>query len=108
MRLAMDKVAASLEQSSPGALLVIIHGAARGADSLAGQWGKSKGLPVVEIPANWDVYGNAAGSIRNQWMRDICMPTYGVGFPGGRGSANMLAKLLEVKCPVWLPERSEL
>ena len=47
---------------------VIIHGAARGADSLAGKAGLSLGFEVQSFPAKWDTYGRAAGPIRNQEM----------------------------------------
>ena len=49
---------------------IIIHGAARGADSIAGEEAKLLGLIVEEFPADWDKYGRAAGPIRNRLMLD--------------------------------------
>ena len=49
---------------------IIMHGAARGADSLAGQIGKAHGFQVRSYPAQWDTYGRAAGPIRNNLMLD--------------------------------------
>ena len=46
----------------------IIHGAARGADSIAGEEGKKLGFKVVEFPANWERYGKSAGPLRNLRM----------------------------------------
>lgn len=46
----------------------VIHGAARGADILAGLVARSLGIPVVEYPANWREHGHAAGPIRNRVM----------------------------------------
>ena len=48
----------------------IMHGAARGADSLAGQYAKAHGFPVKVFPAQWDTYGRSAGPIRNKQMLD--------------------------------------
>jgi hypothetical protein len=80
----------------------IIHGGARGADRLAGEWGKNSGLPVIEVAANWSRYGNAAGSIRNGWMLDLCFPTYAVAFSGGTGTADMVRKCKARHVPVWV------
>ena len=48
----------------------IIHGAARGADSLVGYLAKTMGFAVRSYPAQWDTYGRAAGPIRNKLMLD--------------------------------------
>ena len=62
----VQKVAAQHVDS----VITIMHGAARGADTIAGQVAKSLGLPVLVFSANWDLYGRAAGPIRNQQMLD--------------------------------------
>lgn len=56
--------------------LHVVHGGAKGADSIAGTWAqemKAKGFPVTfEVhPANWNAHGKAAGPIRNQKMVDL-------------------------------------
>lgn len=82
----------------------IIHGGARGADTLAGEWGNRKGLPVLRIDAPWDFYGKyAAGPIRNQWLLDWACPTYAVGFPGGSGTRDMAQRCAAAGLPVWRP-----
>ena len=43
-------------------------GGARGADSLGRAWARDNGIEVLEFPAYWDLYGNAAGPIRNKEM----------------------------------------
>lgn len=48
----------------------LIHGAARGADTIAGKVGEELGLTVESYPANWSKYGKAAGPIRNKEMLD--------------------------------------
>ena len=54
---------------------IIIHGGARGADTLVGFVADKLGMKVMEsekgvkgFPAKWDMYGRAAGPIRNQLM----------------------------------------
>jgi hypothetical protein len=70
----------------------IIHGAARGADRLAGQWAEAKGITVSAKPANWKRDGNRAGPIRNQQMLDEDKPTLVIAFPGGSGTKDMIQR----------------
>lgn len=83
--------------SVEGPIDVLIHGAARGADSLAAQWAHnhrgrdgSPDVMILQYPALWSKYGNAAGYIRNQQMLDEGRPDLVVAFPGGRGTASMV------------------
>ncbi len=78
---------------------VIIHGCARGADSLAGRWAFTNNIPIKHYPAKWDEYGKAAGMIRNKVMLQEGEPDLVIAFPGGRGTANMvtIAKAVGVK-----------
>lgn len=48
--------------------LVVVHGAARGADTLAGEAAATLGLLVEAHPARWEEHGRAAGPIRNREM----------------------------------------
>ena len=83
------KVAAVLNEIDP---LVVINGGAPGADTLASGWAITHNVPYVEIKANWGKDGKAAGPIRNQRMIDKCKPDLVVAFPGGRGTADMVAR----------------
>lgn len=49
---------------------VIIHGCARGADTIAGQCASEYRFKVLRYPANWAKFGKAAGPLRNQLMLD--------------------------------------
>lgn len=49
---------------------VVIHGAARGADTLAAEEARALGFAVRAYPARWDTEGKAAGPLRNQRMLD--------------------------------------
>lgn len=100
------KIAAALERvlsSFDGEPFAIIQGGARGADRLCGEWGALYGFPVIEVRANWEYYGRAAGSTRNVWMAEICSPDYAVGFPGGSGTRHMESQCRARKIPLWLP-----
>ena len=48
--------------------VTLIHGCARGADTLAGKIARHLGMKVLEFPAEWDKYGKSAGPIRNRQM----------------------------------------
>lgn len=54
---------------------VVIHGAARGADRIAGSLAQRAGLTVIAYPADWDRYGRGAGPVRNQRMLTEGKPT---------------------------------
>jgi hypothetical protein len=69
----------------------LIHGDASDADRLAGQWAESKGIAVEAHPADWKKFGRAAGPIRNQQLLAE-KPGLLVAFPGGKGTADMVAK----------------
>lgn len=73
------------------AITTIIHGGARGADSLADAWARSRGIKTHVFFPDWDKYGNAAGPIRNQQMLKEGNPDYVVAFPGGKGTEHMIS-----------------
>lgn len=60
--------------------IVIIHGAARGADSLADRAGRALGYAVLPFPADWAQYGKRAGIVRNQQMLDEGHPDMVIAF----------------------------
>lgn len=70
-------------------ITLLIHGQATGADTLAKLWAKSRGVALVEFPANWTGEGDAAGPIRNQRMLDLVPPDGVVAFPGQAGTPDM-------------------
>lgn len=59
---------------------VIIHGACPGADMMADRMARERGHTVIEFKANWNLYGDAAGPIRNQEMLDVGKPDRVVAF----------------------------
>lgn len=51
--------------------IVIVHGAARGADTIAHEWACGYGTTIEAHPANWTLNGKRAGFIRNQHMVNL-------------------------------------
>ena len=77
----------------------VMHGGARGADSLAGRWAQERGIPLQVCPAQWNRYGRSAGPIRNQEMLER-RPSMVVAFPGGMGTADMVQRSVAAGVPV--------
>ena len=64
---------------------VIIHGAAAGADSMAGRYARENDIECREFPAEWERYGRSAGYRRNQQMLDEGKTRPGGGIPRRAG-----------------------
>ena len=78
----------------------LIHGGARGADSLSGIWAQSKNIETIVFPADWNRYGKSAGYIRNSQMLTEGIPDLVVAFPGGKGTKNMIELAKKANVPV--------
>ena len=80
---------------------IIIHGGARGADSLAGNLATSLKMKVIKFPAEWDKYGKAAGVLRNQQMLDDGHPDLVVYFhkdlENSKGTKDMVTRAIDNK-----------
>lgn len=78
---------------------VVIHGAAPGADRIAGRLARARGLAVLEFPADWERYPKTAGHIRNRLMLQNAKPTEVWAFKRefdhalGRGGTENMVKL---------------
>lgn len=73
----------------------IVHGGARGVDSLADSIARAKGFPkVTEIPAKWDEYGKAAGPKRNAEMADYGDALVAVWDGKSAGTHDMIERAL--------------
>ncbi len=71
---------------------LLIEGGAPGADTCGMWWATKVGVPIKTFPADWGKHGKSAGSIRNQRMLFEGQPDLVVAFPGGNGTADMVAK----------------
>lgn len=83
---------------------IVIHGACRGADRLAGTAAKCLGMPIMEFPADWQKYGKSAGPIRNQQMLDEGKPDLVIAchddLENSKGTKDMVARALKAKLPI--------
>lgn len=91
-----------------GCPTVVIHGDARGADRMAGEWARRMAIEPIPFPAKWtdlshpdavirvrkdgSRYDAKAGHRRNQQMLDEGKPALVVAFPGGAGTADMVRR----------------
>jgi hypothetical protein len=93
------RVLDDVQAQSPGHL-EIIHGAARGADSLAGAWAMARGAAVRIFRPEREMRGGL--------MLEDGSPHLVVAFPGGKGTADMVrqAKAAGVKV-IEIPDMSE-
>ncbi|MDP9155326.1 MAG: DUF2493 domain-containing protein [Pseudomonadota bacterium] len=80
----------------------VIHGAARGADTIAGEWADAHGIPCDARPADWERLGNAAGPARNTQMLREGKPDHVFALPGGKGTMNMVIQAKGAGVPVTL------
>lgn len=76
-----------------GRITRLVQGAASGADSLAGQWARDRGVQEIVCPANWNKHGRRAGYLRNEAMADL-LPDVVLMFPGNAGT-NMMKEIAE-------------
>lgn len=81
-------------------ITAIIHGAAPGADTLAGWWATVNEVQNLDYPADWNRYGRAAGPMRNDLMLRVAKPDMVLAFPGGRGTADMVRRARSAGVPV--------
>ncbi len=97
---------------SQNGITCIIQGGATGADMLGRVWATNNGIECQTFPAAWDKldapckvkyndrgepYNALAGFIRNQEMIDFGEPDLTIGFPGGNGTQDMLARSVAAK-----------
>jgi len=84
--------------------MIIIHGAARGADSIAGVMAEHLKCKVLAFPAQWDKYGRSAGPLRNQQMLDEGKPDIVLAFHASlaksKGTKDMVRRATQARVPV--------
>jgi hypothetical protein len=97
----VEKLYAVLDNWKP-AISVIIHGGARGADSLAGQWAAEHQVDCECYPADWATWGRSAGPRRNQLMLVSGRPDVVLAFPTDKsvGTWDMVERAHRAKVAV--------
>lgn len=83
-------------------ITMLIHGGAKGADSLAASFAILNGIHTARVNALWDFHGRSAGFKRNSAMLEL-NPEYCVAFPGGKGTQMMVNLCERVGILVWRP-----
>lgn len=58
-------------------------------------------IPVKEFPADWEVHGKAAGSIRNKQMAEYADALLLIWDGESRGSANMKKEIQKLNKPIY-------
>ena len=89
----------------------IVHGAARGADSIAGELAESMGFNVEPHPADWDKYGRSAGIRRNIEMLSTGIDHvvyFSKDLENSKGTSHMVRIAREAGVPAFDGEGSAL
>lgn len=86
---ALDKLLRAVREEQKN--LIVIHGAADGADSLSDRWARERQVEIEVYPADWKKYGRSAGYIRNSQMLKEGKPDLILAFPGGAGTKMMVS-----------------
>ena len=82
---------------------IVIHGDARGADSIAGFCARQNGLGVTPYPADWNRHGKAAGIIRNRLMLDETNPDLVIFFHNNLKQSKGTRHMVEIAYTANIP-----
>jgi|688.fasta_scaffold36534_11 hypothetical protein len=87
----------------------VLCGGAKGADVLGRNYAKSKGIPVLEFPADWAKFGNGAGIIRNVAMANNAEALIAIWDGQSRGTRHMIdeAKKRNLKVYIKIIEKEK-
>ena len=80
----------------------IVSGMARGVDTLGIRFAVENDIPVKEFPAEWDVYGRAAGYKRNAQMAVYTDRLIAIHANASKGTYNMIKIMKEMNKPVFV------
>ena len=88
-----------LEQAikdAPFSITSVVSGGCRGADKLGESWASKNKLTCEVISANWDLFGKAAGYIRNEEMAQRAEALVAIwkidkNGNGSKGTRNMIS-----------------
>lgn len=77
----------------------VVSGCATGVDRLGEQWAIANDIPVKEMPADWNRYGNSAGPQRNKAMAEYADAAIVIWDGKSRGTRNMIENMIRRKKP---------
>lgn len=96
-----EAIARCVKALGPGT--TVIHGAARGADGIAGEIAERRAMAVEAYPADWNQYGKSAGPIRNRQMMKEGKPTLVVFFHNNLKQSKGTKDMVEVATKAGIP-----
>jgi hypothetical protein len=90
------------ELGGPAEQIVLVHGAAKGADLIASsEWSRNAGMDQEPHRAMWEMFGKKAGRLRNEVMvqrgADLCLAFI---VDGSSGASHCAALAEEAGIPV--------
>lgn len=80
----------------------VVSGCATGIDRLGEQWARANNVPIKEMPADWNQYGNSAGPMRNRKMAEYADACIVVWDGKSRGTRNMIENMIRRKKPYYI------
>lgn len=86
---------------------LVIHGDARGVDTMAANWARENRIENSRFEAFWREWGKAAGPMRNKRMLIHGRPELVIAFVGGNGTADMVRQSCERGVKVIQPRKTE-
>lgn len=93
-------VARTVEESGwKDKITEVVSGCAAGVDTLGEQWARANNIPIKEMPANWNQYGNSAGPMRNRQMAEYADAAIVIWDGKSRGTRNMIENMIRRKKP---------
>jgi hypothetical protein len=96
-----DTVALAVEESNFNPS-VVISGTARGIDQLGEEWATVHNIPIERYPADWKLYGRAAGHIRNEVMASGAEALVAIWDGESKGTKNMIGLAQKHKLKVFI------
>lgn len=91
--------ALDMENHLQGGFDILMQGGATGADEIARQWADEAGVQKVTFHYQRKA-GKAGGPLRNAAMLQFGQPDLVIAFPGGKGTADMVARARAAYVPI--------
>jgi hypothetical protein len=80
----------------------IVSGKAIGVDQLGEQYANMRGIPIKEMPADWNTYGKRAGPIRNRQMAEYADIAIIIWDGESNGTRNMINEMIRKNKPYFI------
>ena len=80
----------------------VVSGCATGVDRLGERWAIANNIPVKEMPADWNRYGNSAGPMRNRQMAEYADAAVIIWDGYSRGTRNVVENMIRRKKPYYI------